>query len=275
MCCARRTLKGRVRCRRDRVSSLLSWHCRRLDKKRTPWLSLRSSNASATSSGRLGHGEPAAMPETPICVMSTIISITSSLTFYLLLETMSARFSISVAGGGSSIAFGMVFPGIRFYGVDINPTEILIAQERAKLYEVADRCRFERISEGQALPVASDRFDICLCCSVLECITDPRVRRWCMQEMSRILRPGGLLFVTVPNRLWPFDIHNLYEAKKLKGWGWNYFPRLLKAPFVGSTLWELRRLARPALLRSQGNSFLQSFNPWLNFCLRKEGTTTD
>lgn len=165
--------------------------------------------------------------------------------------------------GSASIALAMVFPEIECHGTDINEVDMSIAHERARLYGVSDRCRFDYVGAGQALPFPSDRFDLCVCCSVLEYVTDPKVRRFCVQEMARVTAPGGMLFMTVPNRIYPVEIHK----RKL---GWNYFPKLLNAQIVGSSAWEVKRLARPHSLELHRTPLLQLFTPWTNFCLKKE-----
>lgn len=173
-------------------------------------------------------------------------------------------FDFGCGTGASSVALAMVFPEARFHGTDISSVDVAIAEARAKLYGVDDRCHFEAIGEGQALPASSDQFDLCVCCSVLEYVTDPAVRRFCVQEMARVIAPGGLLFMTVPNRIYPVEIHK----RKL---GWNYFPKWLKAEAMGSTAWEVRSLARPHRLKLHRTPLLQLIKPWTNFCLKKVG----
>ena len=171
-------------------------------------------------------------------------------------------FDFGCGSGSGSIALAMMFPGLRCHGVDISPAEVSIGRARAALYGVGERCRFDIIQPGQILPVSSNTFDLCICCSVLEYVTDPAIRKLCVQEMARIIKPGGLLFMGVPNRLYPVEIH----SHKL---GWNYFPRMLKARMVGSSMWEVSSLARPHVLGAHRTPLLQRFTPWTNFCLRK------
>jgi SAM-dependent methyltransferase len=164
--------------------------------------------------------------------------------------------------GGSAIALALVYPNVTCIGTDINPREVTMARERASLYGVADRCEFHFVSPGQPLPFQSGSFDLCQCSSVLEYVVDMEVRKFCIREMARLLRPNGLLFCSVPNRLYPIEIHTLK-------WGWNYFPRLLHARIVGSTAWEVKRLAGPSVLRFHRTPLLELFRPWSNFCLRR------
>ena len=170
--------------------------------------------------------------------------------------------------GGSAIALAMVYPEVSCCGTDVDGDEISIAPERAKLYEVADRCAFYRVSEGEPLPFSDGSFDLCLCSSVLEYVVNREARKFCVQEMARLIRPGGLLFVSVPNRLYPFEIHSWWRGKP--NWGWNYFPKLLHADTVDATVWEVKKLARPTVLKLHRTPMMQLFRPWSTFCLRRE-----
>jgi SAM-dependent methyltransferase len=165
--------------------------------------------------------------------------------------------------GGSAIAVALVYPDVRCTGFDIDPDEVALAGERASLYGVAERCEFHCVPAGQSLPFADGSFDFCLCSSVLEYVIDRDARRFCVREMARSLRPGGLLFCSVPNGLYPFEIHT-------GKWGWNHFPALLNARVVDSTMWEVKRLARPYELRLHRVPLIDLLRPWTNFCLRRE-----
>jgi len=169
--------------------------------------------------------------------------------------------------GGSAIALAMVHPEIHCYGTDIEADEIVIARERATLYGVADRCEFHHVGEGRSLPFSDGFFDLCQCSSVLEYVVDPDARKFCVQEMVRLIAADGLLFISVPNRLYPFEVHSWWRGKP--NWGWNYFPKLLNASTVDSTVWEVKRLARPTTLKLYHTAILQLFRPWSSFCLKR------
>jgi SAM-dependent methyltransferase len=164
--------------------------------------------------------------------------------------------------GGSAIALAMVYPHIRCYGADIDAAEIAVARERAQLYGVADRCEFHHVAASKPLPFQDGFFDFSLCSSVLEYAVDRNVRRFCVQEMARLVKGKGLLFFSVPNRLYPFEIHS-------SKWGWNYFPKATKAAIVDSSAWEVCSLARPVSLQLYRTPLLQLLRPWSNFCFRK------
>jgi SAM-dependent methyltransferase len=164
--------------------------------------------------------------------------------------------------GGSAIALALVYPKVICIGTDIDPDEVRIARERAMLYGVADRCEFHCVSAGQALPFRDCSFDLCQCSSVLEYAVDIEVRRFCVREMARLLRPQGKLCCSVPNRLYPFEIHT-------RKWGWNYFPGLLHARTVDCTAWEVKRLARPWTLHFHQTPWVELLRPWTTFCFRR------
>jgi SAM-dependent methyltransferase len=165
--------------------------------------------------------------------------------------------------GGSSIALALTCPQLRLYGTDIDKADVEVARDRAKLYSTADRCEFTQVEPSRPLPYNDGSFDFCLCSSVLEYTDEDAVRPFCIREMVRLVRPGGLLFFSVPNRLYPFEVHT-------RKWGWNYFPRATGAHIVDSTFWEVRRMARPETLTLYRTPVVRLFKPWTNFCVRKE-----
>jgi len=165
--------------------------------------------------------------------------------------------------GGSAIALALTYAEFNCVGTDIDADEVAMARERAKLYGVADRCKFLHVRPGEPLPFEEGTFDLCQCSSVVEYAVDREVRRFCVREMARSIRRGGLLFCSVPNRLYPFEIHT-------RKWGWNQFPTLLHAHTVDATAWEVRRLARPFVLRLHRTPLIEYVRPWSNFCLRRE-----
>lgn len=164
--------------------------------------------------------------------------------------------------GGSAIALAMVYPDLSCCGTDIDEGAIEVARHRAKLYGVEDRCAFHCVAAGEPLPFADGSFDFCQCSSVLEYCDFPVIRRFCILEMVQLVRPGGLLFFSVPNRLYPFEIHT-------RKWGWNYFPKWLNARTLDSSFWEVRKLALPNVLKLHQTPLVQLVRPWSNFCVKK------
>lgn len=87
--------------------------------------------------------------------------------------------------------------GHRYVGVDINEPLIRLARERA----VAERraARFE-VSSATRLPFDDASFDVCLLPELLEHIADWQT---CLDEALRVLRPGGLMYISTSSWLCP------------------------------------------------------------------------
>lgn len=60
---------------------------------------------------------------------------------------------------------------------------------------------------GEWLPFPDQSFDLILSHEVLEHVTDDRAA---VEEMVRVLRPGGRIVLFVPNRGYPFETHGVY-----------------------------------------------------------------
>ncbi|MEX2237103.1 MAG: class I SAM-dependent methyltransferase [Dehalococcoidia bacterium] len=92
------------------------------------------------------------------------------------------------------------------HSVDVKPAEISKAGKGLSSRAVAS---------ATALPFAAQSFDGLLCLDVLEHIPDASA---VVAEISRVLRPGGLLVLTVPNRgvLRKLDSYNLGVATSIR-----------------------------------------------------------
>lgn len=87
----------------------------------------------------------------------------------------------------------------------------------------------------EALPFPDASFNAILSHEVLEHVADDRLA---VQEMVRVLRPGGRLILFVPNRGYPFETHGVYWRGRYRFGNIplvNYLPRRLRnrlAPHV-------------------------------------------
>ncbi len=88
---------------------------------------------------------------------------------------------------------------------------------------------------SESLPLPSAAFDLILSHEVLEHVRDDRLA---IQEMVRVLQPGGRIVLFVPNRGYPFETHGIYWKGKYHFGNKlfiNYLPRSLRdklAPHV-------------------------------------------
>jgi SAM-dependent methyltransferase len=77
--------------------------------------------------------------------------------------------------------------------------------ERAQ--EAHQRSSMVITAAGEELPFLSNSFDSILSHEVLEHVRDDRKY---IEEMVRALKPGGIIFLFVPNRGYPFETHGVY-----------------------------------------------------------------
>lgn len=116
------------------------------------------------------------------------------------------------------------------HGVDINARLVELGRERASRAGVP-----VQLSVGSAvdLPWPAQSMDVCLCPELLEHVAD-----WesCLQEVVRILRPGGMALITTTNTLCPVQ-----QEFYLPLYSW--YPARLKRHFE-----RLAVTSRPALV---------------------------
>jgi len=101
--------------------------------------------------------------------------------------------------GSGTLARYLLEAGANVLGVDAAEEMITLAREWAiaKHNEPTRQLRFEHITTIAHLPLADQSLDGILCSSVLEYVPDPAA---CLTEFARVVRPGGLLVVSVANR---------------------------------------------------------------------------
>jgi SAM-dependent methyltransferase len=90
-------------------------------------------------------------------------------------------------GSGVCVAWMQKFAD-HCYGADIYLSPHLL-QERL------DKCRFFQLNANNVFPLEDNSFDVVVAMMVMEHVFDPF--HFC-QEVSRILRPSGFLFINVP-----------------------------------------------------------------------------
>lgn len=86
--------------------------------------------------------------------------------------------------------------GAKFYGIDINKEHLQIAKTQLKGKNVK-----LKHATAYKLPYPDEYFNKVLFSEVLEHLKDERKA---LQEISRVLKPGGKLVLTVPNKNYPF-----------------------------------------------------------------------
>jgi SAM-dependent methyltransferase len=112
---------------------------------------------------------------------------------------------VGCGSGRHTAAAFSVFGGL-VIGTDVSLSDLLEARRRLELHERLGApggppkagwalCA----ADGLYLPFPARRFDLVICCEVLEHLTVPS---GAVAELARVLKPGGHLVVSVP-RYWP------------------------------------------------------------------------
>ena len=120
--------------------------------------------------------------------------------------------------------------GHRYRGLDINGPLVELARERFRQQGLD--AEFE-VGSATALPYGDGSVDICVLPFILEHVADWQT---CLNEALRVLRPGGLVFVSTTNRLCPVQ-----DEFNLPLYGW--YPGWLKRRYE-----ELAVTTRPELV---------------------------
>jgi 2-polyprenyl-3-methyl-5-hydroxy-6-metoxy-1,4-benzoquinol methylase len=121
------------------------------------------------------------------------------------------------AGCGSGLfTADLVARGAEVTSIDIGRGLVQEARKKAPAASLAQ-------SSLQAIGFASGTFDAVLCTEVIEHTPDPRLS---LGELFRVLKPGGTLVVTVPNRLWHVSVTiadwlNIRPYKGFENWVWR------------------------------------------------------
>jgi 2-polyprenyl-6-hydroxyphenyl methylase/3-demethylubiquinone-9 3-methyltransferase len=99
--------------------------------------------------------------------------------------------------GTGALSRWLAARGCGVLGVDASREMVGAANQSAQLQNYSERLDFVRITSVAHLALDDGSLDGILCSSVLEYVPDPSA---CLTEFARVLKPGGLLLVSVPNR---------------------------------------------------------------------------
>jgi SAM-dependent methyltransferase len=107
------------------------------------------------------------------------------------------------------------------------------------------------VSTSEYCSVKSEMFDVVFAIEVLEHVEDLDKS---LLEINRILKPNGYLYLTVPNKYFPFETHMIHFRNfYLKG---KYIPFLCMSDYIHSKIGTARRFSQNELYRlSSENGF--------------------
>jgi 2-polyprenyl-6-hydroxyphenyl methylase/3-demethylubiquinone-9 3-methyltransferase len=123
--------------------------------------------------------------------------------------------------------------GHNVHGVDINERLLELARQRAA--EANHEIEF-LLGSAVSVPLPDSSMDVCLAVELLEHVADWKS---CMSEFTRLLRPGGVLFLSTTNKLCPIQ-----HEFNLPLYSW--YPAFLKRRFEQLSVTTRPRLANYA-----------------------------
>ncbi len=110
---------------------------------------------------------------------------------------------LDVGCGTGVMAGELLARGCEFWGIDPSPN--MVRQAEANYANETD-AHFS-VGAAEQIDFPDGHFDAVVCMGVLERVGDEESA---LRELSRVLKPGGTLIVTVPNRLSPYFIWRDY-----------------------------------------------------------------
>lgn len=113
---------------------------------------------------------------------------------------------VGCGGGILTESLRYYFPKLSIYGVDVSRTAIRYAKKRG-----SGKITYARIIKKR-LPFESNFFDTCICLDVLEHVPDVH---FFLDEINRVLKKNGQLFLIVPCEGQPFTITWLLQKIRI------------------------------------------------------------
>ncbi len=111
------------------------------------------------------------------------------------------------SGGGASAVALCRIGADEVECVEINEALVRITRLRARDLGFGGNIRARLVEDTRNLPFADNSFYVIVCNAVIEHI-HPALRRSHLEELWRVLKPGGYIFIMeTPNRLWPKEGH--------------------------------------------------------------------
>jgi SAM-dependent methyltransferase len=143
----------------------------------------------------------------------------------------------STGGTAVAVALSPILQPTQVIGLDPNQLSLEAARVRALGYELSPaRLSFQHITPGESLPFADGSFHLTLCVSVLEYVSTLEGRRQLAEEIHRVTRRGGYIFLATPN---PFRFRDYHTKRwfgdfiRREGYPWSCTPRQLRKLFRG------------------------------------------
>jgi glycosyltransferase involved in cell wall biosynthesis/2-polyprenyl-3-methyl-5-hydroxy-6-metoxy-1,4-benzoquinol methylase len=146
----------------------------------------------------------------------------------ILLDYLELRDGERVLDCGCGMGFHLMamqkLHDLRLVGLDPDPARLARAEQEGATADLV-------VGEAERLPFEHGSFDKILMTEVLEHLDDDQAA---LHEVARVLRPGGVLAISVPNARYPFLWDPISAVRRIFG-----RPPLVRGPIVG--IWTNHR----------------------------------
>lgn len=127
---------------------------------------------------------------------------------------------LEVGSGEGGLVIALNLKGVNACGIDISKENVEISKIRARRNSIPSAAFC--ISDASRLPFEDCTFDVVISNKVLEHIKE---QRKVIKEISRVLKEGGLLYVSVPNKWFPNEGH-------VRMWFPHWMPMIIRKPYL-------------------------------------------
>ncbi len=153
---------------------------------------------------------------------------------------------LDVGCGNGSFTLGLGEGFAETYGIDVE--EDRLADFRRKIDERGIPSTTVQWMSAETMDFPDDHFDVITAIEVIEHIPDLEAT---LDEIQRVLKPGGSFGITCPNRLFPFETHGIWWRGQEKGGRFPLLPYIppLHNRFALARVFTARDLQRLLLPR--------------------------
>jgi ubiquinone/menaquinone biosynthesis C-methylase UbiE len=189
--------------------------------------------ADPTAPSHLAKGKAAESTDLIIARRHRVVNALARPTGGILLD-------FGCGSGAQTLLFAPQFA--RTIAVDVD--EAYVAECARRVAQAGLESRVRCIAyDGRTLPVDSQTVDFAVSFEVLEHVDD---EARALSELNRVLKPGGTLALSVPNRWWVFETHG--AALPLLPWNrvpfFSWLPKSLHDRWARARIYSRREIVR-------------------------------
>jgi ubiquinone/menaquinone biosynthesis C-methylase UbiE len=142
---------------------------------------------------------------------------------------------VGCGAGGTAIVLAKMLPECEVVGIDLSDPLLNIARESAQTDRLSERIKFEKV-DVQQIPYAENDFDVVINLNMVHLVADPIKM---LNEIERILKPNGILFIADLKRSWLGIIEKEIKASLTLSEARQLFERsnLREGVFSSGMLW--------------------------------------